>query len=92
VGLLRGLGQRQGGGVTRKRWSELDPRTRRLLLAAALFEGTLKIAALIDLARRRASQTRGSTLRWAVSIGLINSVGIVPISYFACGRRRPART
>lgn len=70
-----------------KHWHELDARTRRAVLAGAAFEGTLKVAALIDLARRPASQVRGSKLRWAAAIVLINSAGAVPIAYFTRGRR-----
>lgn len=70
-----------------KHWHELDARTRRAVLAGVAFEGTLKVAALIDLARRPASQVRGSKLRWAAAIVLINSAGAVPIAYFTRGRR-----
>lgn len=74
--------------MARKRWNELDTQTRRLIVAGALFEGTLKVAALIDLARRPASEVRGSKARWAAAIVLINSVGAVPIAYFLRGRRK----
>lgn len=74
--------------MARRRWQDLDARTRRLLVAGIVFEGTLKVAALVDLARRPASQVRGSKLRWAAAITLVNSVGVVPIVYFARGRRR----
>jgi hypothetical protein len=74
--------------VARKKWGELNPRTRRWILAGALFEALLKIAALIDLARRPAGEIRGSKLRWALSILLVNSLGALPITYFARGRRR----
>jgi hypothetical protein len=70
------------------RWHDLSPRTRRLIVAAGTVEGILKIAALIDLARRPASQVRGSKLRWTLSILLINSAGAVPIRYLLRGRRR----
>ena len=43
----------------KKRWDELSVRTRRLIIVAATIEGVLKIAALIDLARRRADEVRG---------------------------------
>ena len=69
------------------KWGDLDARTRRLLIAGAVFEGTLKLAALIDLARRPASEVRGSKVRWALAIVLINSVGAVPLTYFVRGRR-----
>ena len=74
--------------VNRRSWHDLSPRTRRLLLAGGTVEGILKIAALIDLARRPPNQIRGSKAGWALSITLINSMGAVPILYFARGRRR----
>jgi hypothetical protein len=85
--LRREPARRQGEAVATKKWGELDARTRRLLVAAAAFEGTLKLAALIDLARRPAAEVRGSKIRWALAIVLINSLGAVPITYFARGRR-----
>jgi hypothetical protein len=57
-------------------------------VVAGAIEGSLKIAALIDLARRPASEIRGSKPRWAAALVLVNSVGAVPIAYFARGRRR----
>ena len=71
-----------------KRWSDLSPNTRRVLVATGTFEGVLTVAALIDLARRPASQVRGSKTRWAIAIVLINSVGLVPLAYLFRGRRR----
>jgi hypothetical protein len=35
--------------AARKQWSDLDERTRRLLVSAAVAEGVLKVAALVDL-------------------------------------------
>jgi hypothetical protein len=72
----------------KKRWNDLSLRSRRLILAGGVFEGVLKLAALIDLARRPAGEIRGSKLRWAVAVTLINSVGAVPIAYFTYGRRK----
>jgi hypothetical protein len=73
--------------MARKRWGDLDPRIRRLIIVGGAIEGTLKIAALVDLARRPASEIRGSKKGWAVAVALANSAGAVPIAYFACGRR-----
>lgn len=73
--------------MAKQSWGELGVRTRRLLIGAAAFEGTLKLAALIDLARRPATEVRGSKLWWALAITLINAVGLVPITYFVRGRR-----
>ncbi len=74
--------------VAKKKWNELSPRTRRLIIVGGVFEGTLKLAALTDLARRPASEVRGPKWVWALAVTLINSVGAAPIVYFAYGRRR----
>lgn len=73
--------------MARKRWQDLSPRTRRLLLTGACIEGALKTVALIDLARRPANRVRGSKAAWAVAIVLVNSAGAVPIAYLVRGRR-----
>ncbi|HXZ64947.1 MAG TPA: hypothetical protein VEH05_09440 [Streptosporangiaceae bacterium] len=69
------------------RWSDLSPRTRWILSAAAVAEAGLKAAVLIDLRRRPASQVRGSKWLWASSM-IVNSAGLVPLAYFVFGRRR----
>ena len=69
-------------------WNDLSPRARRMLTAAAIAEAGLKAAVLIDLRRRPASQIRGSKKLWASSM-IVNSAGLIPISYFVFGRRRP---
>lgn len=75
--------------ATRRRWSDLSERTRGLLIAAAVVEGVLKVAALIDIKRRSASQIRGPKWLWASVVAGIGSAGVVPISYFVVGRRQP---
>ena len=71
-----------------QRWNQLSPRTRRLLLVTGAIEGLLKIAALLDLVRRPGEQVRGPKWRWGLAITVLNSMGTVPLSYFAFGRRR----
>jgi Phospholipase_D-nuclease N-terminal len=73
----------------RRRWSELSERRRRLLITAAVAEGILKLAALIDIRRRPASQIRGPKWVWAMVLAVVSSAGVVPISYFVFGRRQP---
>jgi hypothetical protein len=70
------------------RWNDLSPRSRRLILVGGAFEGLLKIAALVDLARRPSAEVRGSKARWAVAIVLTNTLGVVPLTYFAYGRQK----
>jgi hypothetical protein len=77
------------GMAARQQWSELDEGTRRLLVSAAVVEGILKIAALVDLKRRPASQVRGPKWLWATVLTVVSSAGVVPVSYFVFGRRDP---
>ena len=73
--------------MAKKRWDELSPRTRRLIVAGGAVEGALKVAALVDLARRPSAEVRGSKVRWALAITFVNSLGAVPLAYFLRGRR-----
>ena len=75
--------------AARKQWSDLSERTRRLLITAAVVEGILKVAALIDIKDRPASQIRGPKWMWASVVAVAASAGVVPISYFVVGRRQP---
>jgi len=70
-----------------RQWSDLSERTRRLLIAAAVAESILKVAALIDIKRRPASQIRGRKWVWAAVVTVVSSAGVVPVSYFIFGRR-----
>ena len=74
--------------AARRQWSDLSQRTRGLLITAAVAEGILKVAALIDIRRRPASQIRGPKWIWAAVVAVVSSAGVLPISYFALGRRR----
>lgn len=58
-------------------------------MVASVFEGVLKIAALVDLKRRPAEEVRGSKRAWATAVVLVNSVGAVPLAYFLLGRQKP---
>jgi len=69
-------------------WSDLSERTRKLIIAAAVVDVTLRVAALIDIKRRPAGQIRGSKRIWAAVVAFVNSAGVLPISYFVFGRRR----
>ena len=71
-----------------QKWSDLSPRTRRLIIIAGVAESSLKIAALIDMKRRPASQIRGKKWIWAPVVLAVNSLGMAPLAYFLFGRRR----
>jgi hypothetical protein len=78
--------------AARKQWSDLSKRSRRLIIVAGVAEASLKTVALIDIKRRPASQIRGSKWIWAAVVVVVNSFGGAPLSYFAFGRRRQARS
>jgi hypothetical protein len=79
----------EDGMAARRQWNDLSDRTRRLITITAVAEGVLKLAALIDLKRRPASQVRGPRWMWATVVTVVSSAGVVPIAYFVFGRRRP---
>ncbi len=70
-----------------RKWSDLSERTRKLIIVTAVAESVLKAAALIDIKRRPASQIRGPKWLWAPVVAVVNSAGVVSISYFVFGRR-----
>ncbi len=74
--------------AARRRWSNLSKRTRMLLISAAVADGALRVAALIDIQRRPANQIRGRKWMWAAAVALVSSAGVVPVSYFVIGQRR----
>jgi hypothetical protein len=69
-----------------KKWQDLSGRQRKLIVLAGAVELTLRVAMLLDLRRRPATQVRGSKRWWALA-GLVNSAGIIPLAYFLVGRR-----
>jgi hypothetical protein len=78
--------------AVRRQWSDLSKRSRRLIIVAAVAEAGLKTAAVIDIKRRPASQIRGSKWIWAAAVVIVNSFGVVPLSYFAFGKQGPSPT
>jgi hypothetical protein len=73
--------------ATTRKWSDLSERTRTLIIVAAVADSILKAAALVDIKRRPASEIRGPKWVWAPVVTVVNSAGVVPISYFVFGRR-----
>lgn len=71
-------------------WRDLSPRTRGLLLGAGTVDGLLRVAALVDLARRPREQVNGSKLLWGAGLAVVNSAGVLPVVYFLKGRRPAA--
>jgi hypothetical protein len=74
--------------MARRRWSDLDERTRRLILIGAAIDGSLRVAALVDLRRRPPAEVHGSKKAWGTALAVVNSAGTLPLGYFLFGRRR----
>jgi hypothetical protein len=73
-----------GKSLAEKKWSDLSEGQRNAIKVLALAELTLKIAMLVDIRRRPASQIRGPKRLWRAAAA-VNTLG--PVSYFAFGRR-----
>lgn len=70
-----------------KRWKDLSPRTRKIILVGSAVDGALRAAALADLKGRDESEVNGSKRRWALALTFVSSAGVLPAAYFLRGRR-----
>lgn len=68
----------------KRKWSELTPTQRSLVVMGASVEVVLTSLALIDLAKRPSAGVRGSKLVWAAGC-FVQPIG--PLAYFVAGRR-----
>ena len=68
-----------------KRWRDLSPRQRAIVVAVGVVQLTLHVAALADLRRRPGGQVNGPKAMW-VALSFVNFLG--PLAYFALGRKR----
>ena len=69
--------------VAKRKWSELSPVQQKAITVAGVVEVVATTAMLIDLARRPASQVRGSKALWR-TLSVVQPVG--PLAYFTVGR------
>jgi len=69
----------------KKQWSEMSPRARQAIVAAAAVEVVVTTFALRDLIRRSAKLVRGPKLLWFLGL-FVQPVG-APL-YLTVGRRR----
>jgi hypothetical protein len=70
-----------------RRWDDLSPRAKKLILVAGAAECALKLVALRDLRRRPAEEVRGSKTGWAVALSVVSSAGVLPAVYLLRGRK-----
>ncbi len=74
-------------GKSKISWKELSPAKRCAVASLALLDGTLRVWALADLARRPSEQVKGSKVAWAVALSVVSSAGVLPAAYLALARR-----
>jgi len=68
----------------KKRWEDLTPRQRAVIIAGGAVELVITTVALVDLARRPKRLVRGRKRFWLTSF-VVQPFG--PIAYLALGRR-----
>ena len=71
--------------MQKRRWSDLSPTAKVLLVLGSVIELVLTTIALRDLSRRPADQVRGPKFAWGL-MSFVQPVG--PIAYLLLGRRR----
>lgn len=71
--------------MQQRRWDELSPTQKTVLLTLVSVEIALTATALVDLARRPAAGVRGPKVAWAIGC-FVQPVG--PVAYLTLGRRR----
>ena len=71
--------------MQKRRWSDLSPTAKVLLVLGSVIELVLTTIALRDLSRRPADQVRGPKFAWGL-MSFVQPVG--PIAYLVLGRRR----
>src|SRR4029453_16199921 len=62
------------GVMAKRRFSDLSPRSRMLLVALGVLQVSLNAAAQVDISRRPATEVRGSKIGWRL-VSLINIFG-----------------
>ncbi|MCH5641293.1 PLD nuclease N-terminal domain-containing protein [Gordonia sp. ABSL49_1] len=68
----------------KKRFNDLSPRSQALIRIGTVVQIGLQVAALVDIARRPASEINGGKRKW-VALSFVNFFG--PIAYFVTGRK-----
>jgi hypothetical protein len=75
----------------KKRWSELSPVTRAVIVKLAVLDVGLKCWALADLVNRPPDQVEVSKAAWAIALTISSSAGVFPGTYLASARKSDRR-
>ena len=71
--------------MPRRQWSDRSEWTCRLLITAAVADSALRIAALVDISADWQARSGGRKRVWAAAVILVNSAGVLLITYSSSG-------
>ena len=70
-----------------KKWDKLPPWLRAALALGGMADATLRVYALVDVARRPEDEINGSKAVWVPALAVVSSMGLLPCTYLRWGRR-----
>ena len=70
-----------------KRWSELSPVMRAVIVKLVVLDVGLKCWALADLVSRPQNQVKGSKTAWAIALTISSSAAVLPATYLTWARK-----
>lgn len=73
----------------RRRWNDLPPTRRTLLVTVGVIDAGMRAWALVDLKNRPAEEVNGRKAVWGLALTVVGSAGLLPAAYLLLGRRRP---
>ncbi|MBK7819506.1 MAG: hypothetical protein IPJ61_00130 [Tessaracoccus sp.] len=71
----------------KKRFQDLPPAARTLLLLLGVADAVLRAYALLDIAKRPQEQVEGPKELWVPALSFVNSAGVLPLAYLKWGRK-----
>lgn len=73
----------------RRRWNDLPPARRTLVVTVGVIDVGLRAWALVDLRNRPSEEVNGRKAVWALALTVVGSAGLLPAAYLLLGRRHP---
>ncbi|MFT3900809.1 MAG: hypothetical protein QM728_11290 [Gordonia sp. (in: high G+C Gram-positive bacteria)] len=73
--------------MAKKRWSDLSPTAKGIIVGVAAVDAGLRAWALRDLSSRDKTEVNGPKPLWSTGLGIVNSAGLLPLFYLLRGRR-----
>jgi hypothetical protein len=74
--------------MAHRRWDEMSPTSRALVITVGVVDASLRAWALADLKGRPDDQVNGPKAVWGLALTVVSSAGMLPAAYLLLGRRR----